>query len=142
MAPPRPVAYLAAPRHRLRWITELQAAGVRPHVVRSPRPCRSTWTVRIVVDAPGVGRVRALLCFPWHQPELVRVYADAPSDSPHRFDDGALCMWYPYDEVERRWTRSDGVVVLVGHVIAHLAREEWWRRTGEWVGDQVPHGTP
>jgi hypothetical protein len=126
MAAPRPTPFLAAPCHRLRWLAQLQAAGVRPRVVRSPRACRSTWTVQVILDVPGIGRVRVLLCFPWNQPELLRVYADGPTDSPHRYADYALCMWYPYDDADRRWTRADGPVVLAGHVIAHLAREEWW----------------
>jgi hypothetical protein len=24
--------------------------------------------------------------------------------------------------------------------VAHLIREEWWRRTGEWPGDEALHG--
>ena len=27
----------------------------------------------------------------------------------------------------------------LGHITAHLLREEWWRKTGEWVGDEVMH---
>jgi hypothetical protein len=48
-------------------------------------------------------------------------------------------MWYPWDPESARWTRRDGAAVLLGHITAHLLREEWWRKTGEWVGDEVPH---
>lgn len=139
MSAPRSAPYLGPPRHRLRWLGQLQAAGARPRVVRSPTACRDAWTVRVRLDVPGLGAVQVLLCFPWNVPEAVRVYADGPTDSPHRYLDQSLCMWYPYDPPGRRWTRQDAPVVLVGHVIAHLAREQWWRRTGEWVGEQAPH---
>lgn len=140
MSPPRPTPYLGPPRHRLRWFGQLQAAGTRPRVVRSRKTCRNTWAVSAFLNVPGAGAaLRVLLCFPWDAPEAVRVYAEGPTDSPHRYADQSLCMWYPYDPPDRRWIRQDGPVVLVGHVIAHLAREQWWRRTGEWVGEQAPH---
>ncbi|MGW0582230.1 hypothetical protein ACWD25_41300 [Streptomyces sp. NPDC002920] len=50
-------------------------------------------------------------------------------------------MWYPYDASEQRWIRDDGPASLLGHVVAHLLREEWWRSTGEWAGQEAPHGT-
>ena len=68
------------------------------------------------------------------------VLADGPQDSPHRYGDGGLCMWYPHDPVESRWVFDDGLLALVGLVIAHLFREAWWRETGEWVGEEVSHG--
>lgn len=48
-------------------------------------------------------------------------------------------MWFPYDERNARWTRREGARVLLGHIVVHLLREEWWRRTGEWIGDEAPH---
>ena len=59
--------------------------------------------------------------------------------SPHRHDDGSLCIWYPHDPPERRWHRRAGGAALAGHIYAHLIREAWWRQTGEWVGEEVPH---
>jgi hypothetical protein len=49
-------------------------------------------------------------------------------------------MWYPFDPDTGRWTRRDGAAALLGHITAHLLREQWWRKTGEWVGEEVPHG--
>lgn len=49
-------------------------------------------------------------------------------------------MWWPFDGRDRRWIRRDGAAALLGHVVAHLVREEWWRRTGTWAGDEAPHG--
>lgn len=43
-------------------------------------------------------------------------------------------MWYPDDPPELRWSHADPPGELLGHIILHLIREEWWRRTGEWVG--------
>lgn len=67
------------------------------------------------------------------------VHADGPSTSPHRYDDGGLCMWHPTDSVAHRWTLADGLVDLLDVVAAHLFREAWWRETGEWLGPQAPH---
>ncbi len=73
------------------------------------------------------------------EPHVPHVYTDLPSGSPHRYTDGALCMWYPGDPADQRWVLRDGPVVLLGHVIAHLLREEWWQHTGEWPGDEAAH---
>jgi hypothetical protein len=67
------------------------------------------------------------------------VYTHLRVESPHRYSDGSLCMWYPADPPESRWTRRDGAAALLGHIVAHLTREEWWRRTGEWPGPEAPH---
>ncbi|MBT2391450.1 hypothetical protein J7E87_18910 [Streptomyces sp. ISL-1] len=72
-------------------------------------------------------------------PEVPQVFTDGPSDSPHRYRDGSLCMWYPYDPAEQRWTFKNGPAALLGLVVAHLLREEWWRCTDEWPGPEAPH---
>ena len=72
--------------------------------------------------------------------DVPSVFADGPQKSPHRYSDGSLCMWYPYDPTDRRWVFEDGLVALVGLVMAHLFREAWWREKGEWPGEEVPHG--
>lgn len=69
------------------------------------------------------------------------VYIDGSSESPHRYSDAALCMWYPADPPESRWSRRDGSAALLGHIVAHLTREERWRQTGEWPGPEVQHLT-
>lgn len=48
-------------------------------------------------------------------------------------------MWYPYDPPARRWTLKDGAGALVAEITAHLLREEWYRKTGDWVGEEVKH---
>ena len=66
---------------------------------------------------------------------------DGPTESPHRYQDGTLCMWYPQDPKERRWTFSDGLLHLIGLIQVHLIREHLWRETGDWPGDEAPHPT-
>jgi hypothetical protein len=72
-------------------------------------------------------------------PDTPFMTADGPTRSPHRYADGALCIWYPDDPPERRWTRQDGLVPLLDLVALHLFREAWWRESGEWLGPQAPH---
>ena len=72
--------------------------------------------------------------------DIPTVFADGPKKSPHRYSGGGLCMWYPKDPVDSRWVFVDGLLALIGLVMAHLFREAWWRETGEWVGEEVPHG--
>ncbi len=64
---------------------------------------------------------------------------DGPDDSPHRYDNGQLCMWYPWTEKTERWTYEDGLLHLLVLIEAHLFREAWWRETGEWLGPERPH---
>ncbi len=82
---------------------------------------------------------RVEIRFSKRAPSTPHVYVDGPTDSPHRYEDGSLCMWYPHDPADRRWTFDDGLVTLVGYITAHLFREAWWRETGEWPGDEVAH---
>ncbi len=142
MSPSRPPPYLEQPGLRVLWLRQLQQAGLEPRVVRGwPGLRKGSWVVRVRIDATGlgIGIVHATMCFPRHRPESVRVHVTGPTDSPHRYSSGALCMWFPSDDASRRWTRRDGPVALVAHVVAHLAQEEWWRRTDEWVGEEAPH---
>jgi hypothetical protein len=71
-----------------------------------------------------------------------KVFVDGPTDSPHRYSDGSLCMWYPDDPPEQRWVFPDGLLALLNYIQAHLFREAWWRETGEWLGPEAPHGPP
>jgi hypothetical protein len=73
-------------------------------------------------------------------PVLKSVIADGPTESPHRYGGGPLCMWHPDDPREKRWVQEDGLLQLVLHVGTHLFKEAWWRETGQWPGDQAPHG--
>jgi hypothetical protein len=64
---------------------------------------------------------------------------DGPKDSPHRYNKGQLCMWYPWTRKSERWVFEDGLLHLLVLIEAHLFREAWWRETGEWLGPERPH---
>ena len=68
------------------------------------------------------------------------VTVDGPTESPHRYGDGSLCLWHPHDPSEMRWRPQDGIVRLIDLVVVHLFREAWWRDTGAWPGPEAPHG--
>lgn len=80
-----------------------------------------------------------------------RVVADLGASSKHRMPDDALCLFYPNDPDDRRWTHTDGLAVLFEIVRHHLLYEDYWRATGGygdgegngegiWLGDEAPHG--
>jgi hypothetical protein len=56
--------------------------------------------------------------------------ADGPRESPHRYPDGSLCMWYPQDPPEQKWVFDDGLLALLNYIQAHLFREAWWGENG------------
>jgi hypothetical protein len=97
------------------------------------------------------GRIyRVKIAVPYYEPRQVeirfektntrlpRIYADG-ARSPHRYQDGGLCIWHPSDAPENRWVFEDGLLELLGHIGAHLFREAWWLETGEWPGPEAPH---
>ena len=51
---------------------------------------------------------------------------------PLEFLVGALCLWYPNDPIDLRWSWIKGLVDFVRIVQRHLWYEEHWRRTGSW----------
>ncbi|MGI3200604.1 hypothetical protein ACRJ4W_23030 [Streptomyces sp. GLT-R25] len=69
--------------------------------------------------------------------DFPRVHAKpgVPSKHRHSFDD-ALCLWYPLDPEERRWTSSKGLLDLIEIVRTHLFLEHYWRLTGGESGGQ------
>lgn len=93
---------------------------------------------------PTEGDRHVKVFFRRDSPEVARVTVvdDGPQDSPHRYGRRELCMWRRSAPREERWVISDGLVALIGHVHAHLIREAWWRRTGEWPGPEAAHDDP
>lgn len=74
-----------------------------------------------------------------------RVYADAGLQSPHRMPDDSLCLFYPGDPPDRRWTAKDGLLALLDLTGDHLFLETYWRHTGghrggKWLAPEAPHG--
>jgi hypothetical protein len=81
------------------------------------------------------------------EPWVTRIYADGPTDSPHRYKPHtkdplrrpSLCIWYPDDSPSLRWVPKDGLLSLIEMTRVHLFKEAYWRETGEWLGEEVPH---
>ena len=136
----REPAWFARPAPRLRFFADLRATGTQVRASRPPRQYRGGFAVRCTVNPPGVVARQVTIAFSPRSPEVPRVFVDGPIESPHRYSGGELCMWWPFDGSDERWVRRDGAAALLGHVVAHLVREEWWRRTGEWAGNEAPHG--
>jgi hypothetical protein len=137
-----PPAWYAYPAGRLRFLAELAVCGVnaiQTPVRRADRKHRGGFQAVLTLNVPGLPSRHVRIVFAGLG-SVPSVYCDGPTESPHRYSDGSLCMWYPWDPETARWTRRDGAGALLGHITAHLLREEWWRRTGEWIGDQAPHG--
>ena len=72
----------------------------------------------------------------------VAVFADGPRESKHRYTNGALCMWYPSDPVNRRWVHNYGAECLIEVIRRHLFLEAYWRETDHWVAEEAPHNAP
>ena len=98
------------------------------------------WTA--TVAPPGYDSRVVTIEFESRYPTIPRVFADGPTDSPHRYGDRArtrLCLWYPGDEGDQRWAVRDGLLALFGLAAHHLFKEAWWRESGEWLGAEAPH---
>ena len=127
-----------------RFVDRLRFEGdTRRHVIglRVPRrPRHGGVSYHWNIAPPGCERRQVRIEFRCSSAGVPRVYADGPTESPHRYEDGSLCMWYPRDPLERRWSFGDGLHALLGQIAVHLVKEDIWRRTGEWPGAEVPHG--
>jgi hypothetical protein len=136
--PWRSPVWTDTPLARIRFVHELRGCGVTAHIVH-PGLRQGALLIDMRVTAVELPERRVRMIFA-RGADAPRVYADGPSESPHRYADSSLCMWKPTDAPDRRWTRDDGARALLGHIAAHLIREHWWRLTGEWPGDEAPHG--
>lgn len=102
--------------------------------------------------APGGGFCyTATIPVPFYEPRQITVIfppgqrvptvlSDGPTDSPHRYEDGGLCMWHPSDPASKRWSFDDGLLDLLDTIKAHLFREAWWREHHQWLGPEIIHG--
>lgn len=138
-SPCRP-AWFAGPAARLVFQHRIASTGLAVRAARPPKAQRGGFALAVDVRHPDLPDQTVTIAFGPGLPEIPRVFSDGPAQSPHRYSDGSLCMWYPGDPFERRWDRRrDGPIGLVGLILAHLMREEWWRRTGEWAGPEAEH---
>lgn len=133
----RPPPWYDRPGRRISFVHELRALeGVR--LGRDPNH-KGGLVVSFAICPSGVPRRNVTIQFLPLSPNVPRVYVDGPAESPHRYDDGSLCMWYPFDPPERKWNPNAGAADLVTRIAVHLIKEEWYRRSGEWIGEEVGH---
>lgn len=66
-----------------------------------------------------------------------KVVAHGINGLRHVNGDGSLCLWYPTDGSDRRWTHNKGLVSLLDLVALHLYKEDRFKITGQWLGDEV-----
>lgn len=132
-------AWYARPAPRIFFQHQLAACGVPVCVVRPPRQHRGGFALAVRLHLPDIPKQTVTIVFGPVASLVPHVYSDGPSQSPHRYPDESLCMWHPGDPIQQRWTRRDGPSALLGHIVAHLLREEWWRCTGEWPGAEAGH---
>ncbi|MDE0268089.1 MAG: hypothetical protein OXI96_03510 [Acidimicrobiaceae bacterium] len=116
-------------RDRLRF--EVPARTKIPGLRSRRRPQGRGWQYLLSVKPPGCPTIKVRIDYLLPNPHVPHVIVNGPTDSPHRYHDGTLCMWYPQDPVDRRWTFSDGLLHLIGLIQVHLIREHLWRETGK-----------
>ena len=79
---------------------------------------------------------------PGYTPFGANIAVDGPTESPHRYSDKSLYIWFPSDSERRKWVGSDGLGELIRQIAVHLFKEAYWRETGEWLGPEAPHASP
>jgi hypothetical protein len=107
------------------------------------QPGHTGYRMTLTIDVPHYEARTVKVVFRSRTPEHPSVYVlddEGENPSPHRYDDGALCMWHPKAHPSQRWVFADGLMALVAQVALHLFMEAWWREFGYWLGDEAPHG--
>lgn len=123
-------------------------AGIRsryPDIEISSSSKRLTYELELGLEVYESRRIT--IVFKAGEPaSCVEVFvADGPTESPHRYGENKLCMWYPADPSELRWLPEHRLVGLIEMARLHLFREEYWRRAGgwnggEWLGPEIHPG--
>lgn len=108
------------------------------------RNAEIVYTISVIVPIYDMRRVLTIVLANHSEPTLIGVTVDGPTDSPHRYSSGNLCMWHPSVSWDARWTADEGLLGLIQYARIHLFREEYWRETGGpdggvWAGPQTPH---
>jgi hypothetical protein len=137
--PWREPPWFAAPAKRISFLRVVTRIDPAARSIRPLYPFRGGFGLQLSIQLPDLPSRRVEIYFSQGSPGVPRVFVDGPDESLHRYQDQSLCMWYPYDPPEARWWPTDGAEILLGQVAAHLIKEEWYRRTGEWPGDEIAH---
>jgi hypothetical protein len=72
-----------------------------------------------------------------------KVWVDGyPGKFKHQWSEGSLCMWFPSDPPEKKWTIDKGLLALIELTLVHLFKERYANdHPGEpWLGEEAPHG--
>lgn len=131
--------WFAHPEQRIRFLHEIQQNDPQAEVIWPRRKYKGGFAIKAALTPAGVPTREIEVHFSLGTPNVPHIFSDGPTDSPHRYSDSSLCIWYPYDPKEARWRPIDGPAALLGHIAAHLIKEQWYRRTGEWPGEQIHH---
>lgn len=99
---------------------------------------RYTWRARVHV--PGYDLMHSLLIELEEFGVHLTVEDWTGGRLKHTFGRNRLCMWYPSDPSEKKWQKEDGLLKLLDTVVQHLFKEHHYRETGEWLGEEAPHG--
>lgn len=129
-------------RYRLRFEGAARTAFPSMSVSRTGKGRKAGSVVyTLYVSVPEFNDRRLVRIALWNDrcATVQSVTADGPTESPHRYSDEALCMWYPKDGVDQRWVADDGLLRLIRCTQVHLFKEAYWRRYGEWPGPEAPH---
>lgn len=135
-APRRPSPWFAKPAPRIRFVRDLAAVDA-VQVLKSEYP--GGFRIELELEPEGIPRRKVTIDFSRGSPDTPRVHVDGPDESPHRYTDGTLCMWYPGDRPPAKWLPRDGAAELIVRIGVHLLKEQWFRQSGEWVGAEVTH---
>lgn len=124
---------------RQRLLFEARSRGYFPGLrgFRDPDG-RGGWGYVVTIDVPHYETRRVVIVFK-NGSRVPHVWADGPEESPHRYSDNGLCMWYPDDSREMKWRFEDGLHSLLALIAAHLFMEAWWRENDFWLGPEVGH---
>lgn len=129
-------------RYRIRFERAARTAFPSMAVSRTGKGRKAGSVVyTLQVPVPEFNERRFIRVSLWNgrRPTVHSLTADGPTDSPHRYSDGTLCMWYPRDGPDQRWVADDGLLRLIRCAQVHLFKEAYWRRYGEWPGPEAPH---
>jgi hypothetical protein len=74
--------------------------------------------------------------------ESGKVWVDGfPGEFRHRWREGNMCMWFPSDAPEKKWTVDKGLLALIEMALVHVFKERYAKEhPGEpWLGEEAPH---
>ena len=140
MGRPKAQPWFSDIRARLRFQGTALAEHPTLRVATTGRGLRASVVYRVRLDVPEYEtREVTIRLRNGYEPYAAEIAVDGPTDSPHRYGDRKLCLWYPNDPESERWVSTDGLSELIAQIRIHLFKEAYWRETGIWVGPEAPH---